>query len=290
MLFKDQTCVVTGGAGFIGHHIVNRLLKEGAKVIIIDNLLTGRHGNVNVDATFYNADVTDRQRMRTLLIGADYVFHTAALARTPWTVDDPIFSHELNASGTLNVLEAARENKVKRLVHSSSCILYVPNTPYYVSKLCAEEYVKIYPSLYNFSCIALRYSNVYGAGQNEDGPYPNVFASLRKSYNDTGRIWITGDGEQTRDYVHVSDVVEANVKAALSDYCGVLDVCTGINTSLNEVAKYFKCPVDYVDERKGDQKHIRSDPKTAQDILGFTAKIKLSEGIQDALPKAQAVV
>lgn len=275
--------LVTGGAGFLGSHLTDKLVELGHEVIIIDNLLTGDEANINPNAKFVKADIRSYSDILPYFEGVDWVFHTAAIARTPWTVEDPRLCTEINVTGTVNVLEAARAHKVKRVVHSSSCILYVPNTPYYASKLAAEEYLKIYMKLYDVSCIGLRYSNLYGKRQSEKGPSPNVFASFRKSKKETGRVWVTGDGEQSRDYLHSSDVVAANILAAQSDYRGIMDICTGQNTSLNEVIKYFDCPVDYIGERLGDIKHIYTDAKTAKDILGFEAKTKLVDGISDVL-------
>lgn len=274
--------LVTGGAGFLGHHLVKRLLNEGHEVVAIDNLLTGERQRVDKRALFVQADIRNFKEILPYFTGVDCVFHTAAIARTSWTVLDPILATEINVLGTVNVLEAARLHKVKRFVHSSSCIMYVPNTPYYTSKLAAEENVKIYHKLYGISTIALRYSNLYGKGQSEEGHSPNVFAAFRKSKKENGKIFVTGDGEQSRDYLHADDVVEANVLAGKSDYCGVIDVCTGVNTSLNEVVKYFDCPVEYIGERVGDIKHLYTDPKQAE-VIGFKSKVLLVDGIKDVL-------
>lgn len=284
--------LVTGAAGFLGSHIVDRLLADGHEVYGVDNLLTGSLENLsqNMGDTpnkfiFINADITDREVMLRLIKerGIEAIIHTAAIARTPWTIEDPLLSHDVNATGTLNLLEAARLAGVKRFVHSSSCIVYVPNTPYYVSKLCAEEYVLLYQKLYGLSTIALRYQNLYGKRQSEKPPHPNVFAALRASKKQNGKLLITGDGEQTRDYTHVSDAVEANMLALNSEAHGAMDICYGKGVSLNDVAPYFECPVEYIPEREGDVKHLLGKPEQAERELGFKAKVALADGIADVL-------
>ncbi len=269
----------TGGAGFIGSHLVDELIKQGHSVTVIDNLLTGDESNVNKHATFYNEDIRD-DTLLPLFIGIDAVFHLAAIARTQWCIDDPKLANDINVYGTLNMLELAREAGVKRFVHSSSCIVYVETTPYWVTKTAAENYVSIYPSLYGMSTIALRYSNAYGSlRQSEKGPAINCIASLRKSKRENGWVWITGDGEQSRDFIHVNDIVRANIMALESDLTGSLDICTGIQTSMNEIAAYFDCPIHHITERQGDVKHLIQDPIPAKAKLGFEAIERLENNM-----------
>jgi UDP-glucose 4-epimerase len=211
------------------------------------------------------------------------VFHFAAIARTPWTIEDPILCMATNLMGTTVVLEVARQMKIKRVVLSSSSVVYAAETPYKASKLGLEQIALAYCEMFGMSIICLRYSNVYGPRQSEEGPSPNVFAALRKSKKDTGRLALTGDGEQTRSYTHVSDIVEGNWLAMQSDWCGNLDLTTGLSTTLNDVAKYFDCPIDYIPERHGDIKHISQSPIEAKQVLGWEAKVKLADGIIDAL-------
>lgn len=282
--------LVTGAAGFLGSHIVDRALADGHEVVGLDNMLTGseenyQHNLPNANFCFFRADITDREYLDQLFSGQkfDAVIHTAAIARTPWTIEDPQLSHDVNATGTLNLLEAARKHGVKRFVHSSSCIVYVPNTPYYVSKLCAEEYVSLYRRLYGLSTISLRYQNLYGARQSEKPPHPNVFAAFRASKKQHGKILITGDGMQTRDFTHVSDAVEANMLALNCHANGWTDICFGVPVSLNEVVRYFNCPVEYIPEREGDVKHLLGKPDYAETLLGFKAKVALKIGIADVL-------
>lgn len=283
---ESKKCTVVGGSGFIGSHLVEALVKEGAIVKVIDNFSTGSLENIFSVADkieVISLDMRDFKSLDTALLGSEIIFLTAAIARTPWCIDDPILCYSTNVMGTLNVLESARRNGCKRVVLSSSNVVYAFDTPYRTSKEALERLGDTYVKMYGQSVVSLRYSNVYGRRQREDGPSPNVFAALRKSKKENGKLIITGDGEQSRDYTHVSDIVEGNILASLSDYCGVIDLCTGHNTTLNEVAKHFKCPVEYIEERPGDVKHIYQPTGVAKAILGWESKVKLDDGIQDVL-------
>ena len=185
--------------------------------------------------------------------------------------------------GTLNILEAARKNNIKRVVLSSSNVVYAFYTPYRTSKEALEQLATTYNKMYNMSVMSLRYSNVYGKRQSETGPSPNVFAALRKSKKEQGKLILTGDGTQTRNYTHVSDIVMGNLLAMYNNYCGVVDLCTGVSIELNYAAKYFNCPIEYIDERPGDVKHIIQSPEEAYNILGWKALTTLEEGIVDVL-------
>lgn len=275
--------IVFGGAGFIGSHMTDLLISEGHEVTVVDNLLSGYMENVNPKAKFVKADIRNLTDIKPLVEGADGVFVYAAIARTPWCIEDPILCHDTNVTGTLNILTACRIAGVKRVVLSSSNVVYAFETPYRASKLMVELYAETFNKMYGQNVVCLRYSNVYGKRQSEEGPSPNVFAALRKSKKEHGKLFITGDGEQSRDYTHVSDIVQGGLLAMKSDYKGVVDLCTGVNVSLNEVAKYFDCPVEYIPERAGDVKHIIQDPKPAKELLGWEAKTKLKEGIKDVL-------
>ncbi len=275
--------IVFGGAGFIGSHMTDLLIAEGHEVTVVDNLLSGYMENVNHKAKFIKADIRYLTDIKPLVEGADGVFVYAAIARTPWCIEDPILCHDTNVTGTLNILTACRIAGVKRVVLSSSNVVYAFETPYRASKLMVELYAETFNKMYGQNIVCLRYSNVYGKRQSEEGPSPNVFAALRKSKKEHGKLFITGDGEQSRDYTHVSDIVQGGLLAMKSDYKGVVDLCTGTNVSLNEVAKYFDCPVEYIPERAGDIKHIIQDPKPAKELLGWEAKTKLKEGIKDVL-------
>jgi len=271
-------CLVTGVAGFIGSHLADKLIEEGHEVIGIDNFMTGDMVNVNPKVAFFQEDVRNKKWMRLVLNDnkPDWVFHLAANCRTGASIEDPFMDMDNNIHGTLNMLIASRDAKVKRLVYASSCILNAPNTPYFVSKQAGESYTNVFNKCYGMSTIALRYSNVYGSlRQSEKGSHINAIASLRKTKRETGRIWITGDGEQTRDWSHVFDIARANILAAKSKATGVYDICTGKQNSMNEVASYFDCPIDYIAERVGDVKHLSAtqDPLPAFRDFGYKYSI-----------------
>jgi len=282
---EPKTFVVTGGCGFIGSHMVDKLCELGNTVIVIDNLLSGTIDNLNKEAIFFKADICEIDEIKSIFkkFKIDGIFHFAAIARTPWCIDDPILAYNTNVMGTLNILECARQYNIKRVVLSSSNVVYAFLTPYRTSKEAVEDLGHMYNKMYNLSTISLRYSNVYGKRQSETGPSPNVFAALRKSKKECGYLTITGDGTQTRNYTHVSDIVNGNLLAMFSDYCGTIDLCTGISVPLNEAASYFNCPIVYTEERPGDIKHIIQSPDDAFNILGWKANVSLNDGIKDVL-------
>jgi UDP-glucose 4-epimerase len=284
--YSNKTYVVTGGCGFIGSHMVDKLISLGYKVIVIDNLLSGNIENLNKEAIFENTDITDYDKLKSTFDKYEHIdgiFHFAAIARTPWCIEDPILCYKTNVLGSVNILEIGRQNNIKRIVLSSSNVVYAFLTPYRTSKEALEGLALAYNKMYNMSVIALRYSNVYGKRQSETGPSPNVFASLRKSKKELGKLIITGDGTQTRNYTHVSDIVNGNLLAMFNNYCGIIDLCTGISIPLNYAAKYFDCPIEYVEERPGDVKHIIQSPEEAFNILGWKALVNLEDGINDVL-------
>lgn len=281
--------IVTGAAGFIGSHLTDRLVGDGHVVYAIDNFRSGFSHQVNPGvAKLMCCDITDFPDLlehigKLPAQAVDGIFHCAAIARTPWCIEDPLLAGMVNSQGTLHMLEIARRFKVSRVVLSSSNVVYAAHTAYRASKEMTELWGRVYHESYGLSVIALRYSNVYGKRQSEDGPSPNVFAALRKSKKENGRLEITGDGEQSRDFTHVSDIVQGQVAAMASSYCGVIDLCTGKNWTLNQVAKFFDCPVEYLPERAGDVKHIVQEPQPAADVLGWKALVELPEGIKDCL-------
>lgn len=283
--YRNKTFIVTGGCGFIGSHMVDKLISLGYKVIVIDNLLSGNLENLNPSAVFENIDIRNFELLNKTIekYNVDGIFHFAAIARTPWCIDDPILCYETNVMGTLNILESARKNSIKRVVLSSSNVVYAFFTPYRTSKEALEGLAAAYTNMYNMSVISLRYSNVYGKRQSETGPSPNVFAALRKSKKDLGKLILTGDGTQTRNYTHVSDIVNGNLLSMFNDYCGVIDLCTGKQIELNYAASFFECPIEYIDERPGDVKHIIQSPDEAYRILGWKALTELEDGIKDVL-------
>jgi len=271
--------LVSGTAGFIYSHLADYLIEQGMEVVGIDNLMTGDMENVNPKVKFYNADIRNLKKIQRIFKKEkpDFVFHGAANCRTMVSVDDPRLNNDINITGTLNMLIASRDHAVRKFISASSCIVYAPNTPYYVSKLAGEEYCKVFRKIYGLPTVSLRYSNVYGSlRQSEKGSHINAIASLRKTKRETGRIWLTGDGTQTRDWSHVLDICRANYFASRSGATGVYDICTGVQTSMNKIAKYFECPIDFVPKRPGDVKDLSKtqDPKPALKDFGYRSKIK----------------
>jgi UDP-glucose 4-epimerase len=284
--YKNKTFIVTGGCGFIGSHMVDKLISLDYKVIVLDNLLSGNIENLNKNAIFENVDITNFDLLQNVIDkydNIDGIFHFAAIARTPWCIENPILCYNTNVIGTLNILEVCRKKNIKRIVLSSSNVVYAFLTPYRTSKEALEGLGLTYHNMYNMSVISLRYSNVYGKRQSETGPSPNVFAALRKSKKELGKLIITGDGTQTRNYTHVSDIVNGNLLAMFNNYCGIIDLCTGKSIPLNYAASFFECPIEYVDERPGDIKHIEQCPKNAYNILGWKSFTELEDGIHDVV-------
>ena len=278
--------LVTGGAGFIGSHLTDYLLSLGHEVTVIDNLRSGLLEQVNKQAEFVRGDILNTDHLKMLMQGCDGVFHLAAIARTPWCMDDPLLACRTNIEGTVSVLESARRAGGIRTLLSSSNVVLAAATPYRMSKESGEGWGKCYAESYGLPVVSLRYSNVYGKRQAETGPSPNVFAAFRKCIREKGYAEVTGDGEQTRDFTHVSDINRAQFAAM--DHGPrdgtVIDLCTGRNVSMNYVVRdLFKSPIRYIPERHGDVKHIRQNPEWAWRRLAWAAKVRLEEGIGDVL-------
>jgi UDP-glucose 4-epimerase len=289
--------VITGGAGFIGSHLSDLLLSEGHDVTVYDNLRSGYTENLAKEVEFVRGDITSTGHLAAVLSGADGLFHLAAIARTPWCMEDPMLASITNSHGTACALEAARGVRTRRVVLASSNVVYAAHTPYRATKEMVELWTRTYVETYGLSALALRFSNVYGARQSEEGPSPNVFAAFRKSLRETGAITVTGDGEQSRDFTHVSDIAKGLLAAMCTRYTGeAVDLCTGKNWTMNQVCDMWwdalhpeagyprlRHYVKYVAERQGDVKHIRQSPERAFQKLGWSAKVSLREGIKDVL-------
>lgn len=289
--------LVTGGAGFIGSNLVDKLINEGYKVFVIDNLSSGKKENLNKKAIFYKADICQLNKILTLFKGIDYVFHLAADPRVMFSVKNPIESHKVNVNGTLNVLYASYKNKVKRLIFASSAAVYgnikklplkediTPNpvSPYGLHKLIGEYYCKLFSNLYNLETVCLRYFNVYGPRMDPNGPYALVIGKFLKLRKENKPLTIYGDGKQTRDFVYVDDVVKANILAMKSKKVGrgeVINICSGKNYSINYIAKLIGGKKIYLPARKGEIKHALGDNSLAKKLLGWKPEISLEEGIK----------
>lgn len=243
--------LVTGGAGFIGSHLTKRLLKEGCRVTVIDDLSEGKWGNLPQHPNLVKHEGSILDNMSKLAAGQDVIFHLAAIPRLQRSLDDPWQTHKVNVDGTLNLLLAAKKHKIKRFIFSSSSSVYGkqrylpfsenmrpnPPVPYSLQKLVGEEYCRMFFDLWGLGTISLRYFNVYGPQMNPDGPYANLIPKFIKLLSQDKTPTINGDGRQTRDFTYVSDVVEATLLAAKSHLSGeVFNIGFGKSISVNEVA------------------------------------------------------
>lgn len=293
----NKKAVVTGGAGFIGSHIVDRLIEKGFDVHIIDNLSGGKREHCNKDAHFHEVDIRNLEEIRPIINGSTYVFHTAALPRVQYSIKNPIETNEVNVVGTVNVLVAAHEGGVKKVIYSASSSVYGdqeimpitedalanPKSPYGLQKYIGELNAKVWSEVYNLGTVSLRYFNVYGPRQDPDGAYALVIGKFLKQYAEGTPLSITGDGEQTRDFTHVSDVVEANILAAENKDVKageVFNIGAGRNFSVNQVARLIGGSTVNVEARL-EPKHTRADNTKAKELLGWTPKVTLEEGIAE---------
>ncbi len=292
--------VVTGGAGFIGSHIVDRLLDMGHRVDVIDNQSATCHEEFyfRMGANYHCLNIND-PNTASLYEGADYVFHLAAEARIQPSFENPRLTVETNINGTNKVLDYSRQAGVKRVVFSSTSSSYgtinpIPlkehmptecNTPYSITKVAGEGFCKIASKIHGLDTITLRYFNVYGERQPTKGQYAPIIGLFQKQVSEGNPMTIVGDGEQTRDFTHVSDVVEANILAMESDeeFKGdIFNIGTGKNYTVNEVArmvggKFAFCK--QLPERKGEARHTLADNKKARQILNWEPKVRLEDWI-----------
>lgn len=295
--------LITGGAGFIGSHLVDRLLSDGLQVRVLDDFSTGKESNLPTDSRLeiMRGDAGDLQTMHLAMAGIDWVFHEAAIASVPKTLSDPVGTHRANYMATLNVLEAARHAGVKRVVFAATAAAYGdqapvpqkeempvnPVSPYAVDKVASEHMCQVYWRLYGLETVCLRYFNVFGPRQDPTSPYSGVISIFATRIKDGSEITIYGDGEQTRDFVYVADVVEANICAAAAAGIGgrVLNVGTGRACTLNQLLSALEdvsgCEAkrQYVEPRVGDIRHSCADNRAARDLLGWHPAVTLTEGL-----------
>ncbi|MFA6105034.1 MAG: NAD-dependent epimerase/dehydratase family protein [Patescibacteria group bacterium] len=287
--------IVTGGAGFIGSHLTDKLINEGHEVVVVDNLMLGKKEFVNKGAKFFKDDIRDLDKLKKIFKGAEAVFHLAADPRLQVSIEDPALTHEINVTGTLNVLIAAKENKVKKVIFTSSCAIYgdqnvpisetaipKPLSPYGLHKLMGEEYGRLFSSLFGQETVCLRYFNVFGSRKLATGSYPMVIPIFLDQSKAGKKLSIVGDGEATRDYVHVSDVVEANVSAWKSKIVDgrAINIGSGRQVSVNQIAKLIGGPVENLPPRPGEMRFIEADVRLAKEFLGWEARVSLEDGIK----------
>ena len=302
--------LVTGGAGFIGSNLVDRLLGDGFNVKVIDDLSTGDKQNLshlenNESFEFIEGNIRDFDLIKKTVKGIDAVFHEAALVSVTRSVEDPLLSNEINVKGSLNLLKASVNANVKRFVYASSCAVYgdaevlpisedlsaKPLSPYAVDKLATEKYAQVFYDTYGLETVGLRYFNVYGPRQ-KHGQYGGVISSFIKNFSENKPPTIYGDGEQTRDFVNVKDVVDANMLAlSRRDIAGeVFNISSGKAFTINKIVKIIqkitgKESIDpiYAEPRLGDIKHSYANITKAQRNLNFEPKVMLEKGLEQLI-------
>ena len=305
MPHKISQALVTGGAGFIGSHIVDAVLSAGCRVTVLDNLSSGSELNL-VSAedriTFYKGDIRDRQILEKAAEGCDVIFHLAAVVSVPQTIDNPVDSALINDMGTLFVLQAARDKGVKRVVFSSSCAVYgddpqlpknetmnlAPCSPYAVQKMTAEHYMRLSYDLYGLETVSLRYFNVYGPRQDPSSPYSGVISIFMKMAIEDQAPVIYGDGNQSRDFIYVKDVVNANLLAATSAPANgdILNIGTGSSIRISHLWDMI-CSLSgstlkpqYQPARSGDIYASVASIEYANSLLNFEIDFPFEQGLE----------
>lgn len=305
--FADRPAVVTGGAGFIGSHLVNALCDLGARVIIIDDFSSGRAQNVDPRAALVQASILDRNALADAMAGARYVFHEAALVSVPASVNDPIRYHEVNVNGTLYVLTAAQKAGVKRVVFAASSSAYgdtaelpkhekmppLSKSPYAANKVASEHLMRAFANSYPIDAVSLRYFNIFGPRQVANSPYSGVIAKFASQLLAGTRPTITGDGSATRDFTFVLNAVHANLLAARHDgplKGDVFNVCTGERLSILHLAQTMARLIDrpdlapeFLPPRPGDVLDSQGDLGLIRDTLGYGVIVPFEEGIAQTL-------
>lgn len=286
--------LVTGGAGFIGSNLVERLIDDGNEVTIIDNLSTGSRENLHKKAEFFELDIASLDAIKPVFKNKEIVFHIAAIPSVPRSIEDPAAVFRSNVMGTLNVLLASRDAGAKRVIYSASSSAYgnqqilplkedlppKPMSPYAISKLVGEQLCKQFSDLYDLDTISLRYFNVYGRRMNR-GSYAAVVATFLCQRKDGQPLTIVGDGLQERDFTHVSDVVGANILSAGVKRGGgeVVNIGAGDSHSVLKLAKIIGGEKLHLPERPGDVRNSLADISKTKKLLGWEPKVSLKDGI-----------
>ena len=294
-----EKVVVTGGAGFIGSHLVDKLIEQGKEVHIFDDMSMGSEDNINPNAHFHKIDISTMgpRTLAKFMVGVDTVFHVASRTRVQPSIKNPSLYHRVNVTGTLNMLIASVKVGVKRFVYSASSSAYGesdimplvetmptnPMSPYGLTKLMGEEYCKLFHTQYGIETVNLRYFNVYGERQNIDGGYCLVMGIFAKQRLADEHLTIVGDGEQRRDFTYVGDVVNANIAAATSDKVGageVINVGNGDNRSVNQIANMIGGKKMTIQDRV-EPRETLAGIKKAKELLNWEPTQK----IEDWMPK-----
>ena len=301
---KDKKVLITGGSGFIGSNIVNRLINDGNHVIVIDNESAICHDQFywNDKAENYKYDIVDYDSIYPLFKDVDTVFHIAAEARIQPTLENPLLAFKTNVLGTANILQASRENNVRRVVYSTTSSYYglnnsLPNVetqiedclnPYSVSKVSGDKIMKMYYDLYGLETISLRYFNVYGKNEPTKGHYAPVIGLFLKQYKNNEQLTVTGDGLQRRDFTNIEDVVSANILAmncVLDSYGEVFNVGYGKNYSILEIANMISGDIIFIPARLGEARETLSDTNKIRSMMGWKPKVPIDIWIKEQVEK-----
>ena len=295
---KRKKVIVTGGAGFIGSNLVDALVERGFDVHIIDNLSGGKRENINKKAKFHLLDIVDLKSIKPIFKGADYVFHLAALPRVQYSIENPAITNKTNVEGTLNVLIASHEARVKKVIYSASSSAYgdqkimplkenmlaSPKSPYGLQKYLGELYCRTWSQVYGLPTVSLRYFNVYGPRNNPDGAYALVIAKFLKQRIEGKPMTITGDGKQTRDFTNVKDVVMANILAMESDKVvggEVMNIGAGKNQSIKQIADLIGGPIIYIPARLEPHDTL-ADNSLAIKFIGWKPTVNIEDGVAES--------
>jgi nucleoside-diphosphate-sugar epimerase len=302
-----STYLVTGGAGFIGSHLTEELVRRGHRVRVLDSLITGKRRNLDhiPGIEFMEGDLSEPGVAERAVAGVEYVLHQAAIPSVPRSVKDPVTSNRANITASLNILVAARDRGVKRLVYAGSSSAYGntptlpkqeamptnPLSPYALQKLVAEQYCQLFTTLYGFETVTTRYFNVFGPRQDPGSPYSGVISLFSTALLEGRQPVIYGDGEQTRDFTYVANVVDGVLRACEAPNVAgeMMNVATGGRISLNDLLRTMnrilgtKIQAIYKEPRAGDVKDSQADITKAKRLLGYTPLVGLEEGLRRTL-------